>query len=204
MNTASVKSYDQRVRLLDETLYHLCSQHPKHTSVSEVHAKLWIIATTLASGIERKVSLTEVEKRFLDQGLQLDRLMAELRTIAEPLSPENLKAIVTTHGHIVKILTTVAGDQSARSFVSKYIHFHNSAVPIYDSRAAKTLRSLVPWTEDLKIFPIAKAEDKKYARYTMRFLKLYALVKAKRLRLNAKCLDHYLLWTDSKSRRAEA
>jgi len=54
---ASVKSYDKRVRLLDETLYRLCSEHPKHTSVSEVHAKLWIIARTLASGIERKVSL---------------------------------------------------------------------------------------------------------------------------------------------------
>jgi len=84
------------------------------------------------------------------------------------------------------------------------MHFHNSAVPIYDSRAAKTLRSWIRLTDDLKTFPVTGGEDKKYAEYTMRFLKLYALVQSKSLPLNVKYLDHYLLWIDSKSRRAEA
>jgi len=196
----SVDRYEQHSRLLDDTLRRLCSEHPEHTSPSAVHVKLWIIARTYQTGIERKVPLSLVEKRFLSNGRRLDKLMAELRTVVEPLSPENLKTIVRLHAQIVKI---VAPNASPRSFVSKYMHFHNSAVPIYDSRAAKTLRSWIRLTDDLKAFPITGGEDKKYAEFTMRFLKLYALVRSKRLPLNVKCLDHYLLWMNSKSRRAE-
>jgi hypothetical protein len=194
----SAKSYDERVRLLDETPYRLCSEHPKHSDVSEVHAKLWIIARTLASGIERKVSLAKVEKQFFGHGAQLDRLMGQLRAIVEPLSPENLKVIVTIHGQTVKTLRALAGDRSARSFVSKYMYFHNSAVPIYDSRANKALRGLIRMTDDLKTFSVSDSDDKKYARFAMRFLKLYALVESERLRPNVKSLDHYLLSVDSK------
>src|SRR5690349_12362372 len=105
----SVKSYDKYVRLLDDTLYRLCREHPGHTEPLEVHAKLWIIGRTLATGIERKVSLAQVRKLFLDHGLRLDRLMATLRTIAEPLSPDNLKNIVILHSQIVNIITAITG-----------------------------------------------------------------------------------------------
>src|SRR5579871_4932592 len=50
-----VKRYDSIVRLLDQTIYDLCAAHPDHKSAASVHAKVWIIARTLSSGLERAI-----------------------------------------------------------------------------------------------------------------------------------------------------
>jgi hypothetical protein len=197
---AEVSHYEKDLRLLDDTLYRLCREHPNHTTPSSVHAKLWIIGRTYATGIERKIEtrkkkrspLSKVAELFLANGEQLDELIAELNTIAEPLSPEKLQTVTRVHGRILKILARITRDgQSPRSFVSKYLHFHNSLVPIYDSRAAGVLRAFKPRTIDE--FQIPAGGDTKYAEFTMRFLKLYEFVRAADLKVNVKYLDNYLL-----------
>ena len=47
--------YAQGWRAIDETLYHLCRDHPHHDHRPWVNAKILIIGRTYATGIERKV-----------------------------------------------------------------------------------------------------------------------------------------------------
>ncbi len=204
---ASVRYYDENLRLLDDTLRHLCREHPDHIRPSSVHAKLWIIARTYATGLERKVatrgtqgsSLSQVATKFLANGRRLDELIGELNAVAEPLSAEKLKTIVRLHGTMVNMFTPVIRrGQSVRAFVSKYLHFHNSVVLIYDSLATDILRRLVPWTRELETFSMPVRADKTYAWHTMRFLTLYGFVRAAHLTLNVKYLDHYLIWLADK------
>jgi hypothetical protein len=70
------------------------------------------------------------------------------------------------------------------------MHFHNPSVPIYDSYAESSLRSLVRWNKELEAVQIPVEGDTEYAWYVMRFLDLYSRVASKKLPLNVKQLDH--------------
>jgi hypothetical protein len=84
--------------------------------------------------------------------------------------------------------------KSPRSFVSQYLHFHNPAVPIYDSYAKPSLKSLVPWDDGLNVFKASGAVDHEYDRYVKRFRRLCSMVQEKELIVSVKRLSHYLIW----------
>jgi hypothetical protein len=197
--------------VLDETLYELCRKNPCHVPSDAVFAKVFIIGRTYSTGIERQVkskgsqgsSISQVAERFVTNGKELDDSLRRLSTISEPLGPEKLQTIVETHGRILRLLQPITRKgQSPRSFVSKYIHFNNPAVPIYDSYAESGVRSLVRWSEKLEVFKITPDADKEYAWYVMRFLVLYRYVESKQLPLKTKLLDHYLVWLTDRQRVA--
>jgi len=205
--TDSVKRYDGRIKLLDQTLYDLCRGHPNHSNPAEVHAKLWIIARTLASGLEKKVhktaekkqggGLRSVEDALLKSRPKMDEIFGTLRTIAEP-SSENLATIVRMHGELSRILTCATGGRSARSFVSKYMHFHNPVVPIYDSLAVKGIKAIkIPSpSKGASRAVVGVSGDEKYAQFVLRFYQLYEA--AKRLLPSSdegltKRLDYFLI-----------
>src|SRR4051812_35154771 len=142
---------------MEKTLSRLGRENPDHARRSSVCAKLWIIGRTYATGIERKVattgsqgsSMSQVTDLFLSHAPEIDGLFDELREITEPLDLVRLKAIVSIHGRLVSLLCPITRkNQSTRSFVSKYMHFHNPAVPIYDSVATAALRGLIRWHDD--------------------------------------------------------
>lgn len=203
----SVTEYKDKWRVLDDVLLRLCRDNPGHTTRREVYAKLWIIGRTYATGIERKVatkgtqgsSLSQVAEHFLAHGQKLDRLFDELRGITEPLTPAKLRIIVSVHGRIVTFLRPITRKrQSTRSFVSKYMHFHNPVVPIYDSIAAAKLPRIVPWKKELAVFDMPQDADENYGRHVMRFYRLYLVVAAASAGLppTVKYLDNYLLGMD--------
>lgn len=198
----AVRYFDENVRLLDETIHGLCAEHPDHKDPASVHAKVWIIARTLSSGLERVIkskgarqgrALTRVRDEILKNGKRIDGLMADLKTIREPLSAEKLRKIVSIHGEILILLQPIAR-KPPRSFVSKYLHFHNSVVPIYDRMANRALRDHRLLARAEKIFEMPPRGDKAYARHTMRFFKLYDIVREKSLEEpTVKRLDSYLI-----------
>ena len=125
--------YAQGWRAIDETLYHLCRDHPHHDHRPRVNAKILIIGRTYATGIERKVpttgaqggSISQVADLFYAHREKIDQCFVRLAKVSEPLTTSNIPEILTIHGLISKYLTEITRrKQLARSFVSKYLHFH--------------------------------------------------------------------------------
>jgi len=197
-----IDDYNSSWSLIDSTLYRLCQENPKHTRREQVCAKLFIIGRTYSTGIERKVatdgtqgsSMTQVADLMFSHGKSIDDWIDELQVVVEPLTPKHLSKIVSVHGRMVKLISTLTRrSQSSRSFVSKYMHFHNPAVPIYDSIAAANAQHLVRWSKSLAVFETPLDQDECYAEYVMRFFRLYQEVAATKLPLKVKYVDAYLL-----------
>jgi hypothetical protein len=196
--------YTQSWKAIDETFYRLCRDHPRHNERPWVNAKILIIGRTYATGIERKVpttgaqgsSISQVATFFFTRREELDQWFARLTKVSEPLTTSNVQEILTVHGLILERLKEITRNrQVARSFVSKYLHFHNPAVPIYDSVASASLRNLVP-LRSIRGFQIAPAEhaDSEYADYVRRFTSLYQHIAAQGLAVTVRALDSYLIW----------
>jgi hypothetical protein len=209
MTTVSAATYNELVALseqtwkvTDQTLYRLCRENPGHADRSAVCAKLWIIGRTFATGIERKVktdgtqgsSMSQVADHFCKHSTEIDSWFAELAGIAEPLDATKCKSIVSIHGRMVGLLCPITRrNQSTRSFVSKYMHFHNPAVPIFDSLAFGVLRGLARWNHSMALFEMPTEKDESYGWYVMRFLALYKQLEAAGLMPSVRHLDYYLL-----------
>jgi len=198
----AVRDYRQTWRVTDQVLYDLCRNYFSHPERPNVHAKLWIIGRTYATGIERKVptdgrqggSLSQVAELFLRNGEKLDGWFGELSALHEPLTVKKMKTIVRLHGKVVKLLSGITRNgQSSRAFVSKYMHFHCPAVPIFDSFVYSTMPKMVPWQKSLEVFGLPADADEEYAWYAMRFWNLCQQAQAAGVDLRVKYLDYYIL-----------
>jgi hypothetical protein len=205
----SVEHYDATWQLLDETLYRVCRENPGHHSRAAVYGKLYLIGRTYATGVERKIatsgaqgsSISQVADYLLRNGEKVDRLLGELGVIREPLTVDGLRSLASVHGRFVRLMARVTQrGQGLRSFVSKYLHFHNPAVPIYDSVADGVLPSLVRWSETPIIPDMPENADPSYGWYLMRFFELYGRLREKQLQVTVKHLDNYLLWLAERKR----
>ena len=193
--------YEETWRVMDNTLYGLCREHPTHTERSSVCAKLWLIGRTYATGIERKVkttgsqgsSMAQITDHFIAHAGEIDSLLGELQECAGALSPPSLLKIAVVHGALGSLLCPITrGGQSTRSFASKYLHFHNPTVPIYDSVAFSMLRREVRWNKALE-FAAPGGADLEYARFLARFYKLYCDIRQSGQEPTVRHVDHYLL-----------
>jgi len=198
----AVADYDRTWRATDETLYDLCRRHPAHGNRAGVHAKLWIIGRTYATGIERKIpangkqggSMSQLADHLLKHGRQADGLFAQLRRLAEPLDPDKLRSVLDLHGRFIALIQPVVRrNQSPRSFASKYMHFHCPAVPIIDTYADRACRKMIRWQKSFCLFDLPAGADEYYARYVFRFWRLYQQALAAGLQPTVKHLDYYLL-----------
>jgi hypothetical protein len=200
----SRQDYAQQWQTLDEILYRLCREHLLHTDQLSVNAKIWIIGRTYATGIERKVpttgapgsSISQVANFFFRHNKQIDDWIDHLPKVPEQLAASNVPNILTIHGLMSTKLTEITREnQSARSFVSKYLHFHSPCVPIYDSVAPKSIRSIDPHraVRDSESSSPEHA-DQEYAEYVGRFLRLYEYVASRGLQITVRSLDYYLVW----------
>lgn len=200
---SSVASYDKWTGQLDEVLYDLCRKSPGHADHSGVAAKCWMIGRTYATGIERKISSRGSQGSSMEQlvdllvkhGNEVDDLIAPLRSLKGPLTPEALEMILSAHGRFLRVLEgVVRKNQTPRSFASKYFHFHCPLVPIYDSVVARVIPGLVRWNSSLVVFLQPDDADDEYAWFCYRFWKLYSEARAKfRSGVTVKLLDYHLL-----------
>ncbi len=193
--------YRKQLSLIDDVLYRLCREYPEHSKKSSIHAKLWIIGRTYASGIERLGkstneqggSLTSLAEHLYKNRKTVDAIFKRLATIKEPLNKDKLKVIVQEHGRFVKLLSLkLRKNRSARSFASKYMHFHCPSVPLYDSYASNFLRSAYRWNDNLVEFKMPASADEDYYAYVCRFWQLYQYLKAKGKEVTVKLIDNYV------------
>jgi hypothetical protein len=199
---ASCNKYGAVWKALDDVLYDLCKNHPTHTARGSINAKLWIIGRTYATGIERKIeskgsqgsSMTQLADLFETNQNAIDQLVSELAGFSEPLTEKMLETIVRVHGQLFKLIQPLLTDQqSPRSFVSKYLHFHCPLVPVYDNIAQQELRKLIRWRKHYEVFALPSGADSDYARYCFRFWQLYQDIGQAGGTASVKLVDNYLL-----------
>ena len=195
--------YKDNWALLNEILYKMCKNHYFHKDLSTINAKVWIIGRTLATGIERMISSSGAQGDSLGQLARhmyknrriLDSIFYRLSSIREPLTTPKLKVIVMEHGKFVRLLAEILRDnQSARSFASKYMHFHCPSVPIYDRYANGELRRICRWEDSYELFDLPKGADEEYYYFVLRFWQLYKKIKESVKSTNSRLIDCYLLW----------
>ncbi len=196
------QDYRERWALLDKQLYEVCRRYPRHEDLGTVNAKLWLIGRSFATGIERQIksdgsqggSMGQLAQCLISNASELDQILSQLAVVQEPLAPDKLEAIASAHGRIMKIVAKVVRkNRSPRSFVSKYLHFHCPAVPIYDSWAVEKLRALYRWQSSFQVFKLPLGADEEYCWHLMRFWQLYEDAKKVRGKATSRMLDQYLL-----------
>lgn len=197
---ASWERFDDDWGGVDDILYQLCRDHPGHETRRVVTAKLALVGRVYAAGLERRVTppageqaITVIAEHVLKYGSQVDDLIHGLDAVREPLDAVSMATIVAEHGRLMTLLQKCSTDGKApRSFASKYLHFHQPAVPIYDEYARQKLSRLVHWERSYVAFDPPACGDRDYWDYCIRFFRLYDGCRAAGLRVSVKTLDVYL------------
>lgn len=196
------RDYKTNWEAVEIALYGLCKRYSKHQTKNAINAKLWIIGRTYATGIERKIkskgtqgsSMEQLSNHIWKNRHRTDKILKNLTRVHEPLTEKKLQIILQVHGRLLKLIQPMLRNrQSPRSFISKYLHFHCPAVPIYDGIAASALIKMCPWKKAYEIFPMTKSADKNYRNFVFRFWQIYQEACKTRAKVSVKFLDHYIL-----------
>lgn len=143
---------DDAWSLGNSVLYDLCRTHPRHLSVREVVAKVWLIGRAYSAAVERGRGIAAgpslSNDSFYTDALapalitsQLDERLLALQALHH-ITLDGVAPILAAHGYLVSELARLTG-KDKRSFASKYLHFHRpSLFFIYDSRATEAVRAL--------------------------------------------------------------
>ncbi len=200
----SVTNYKDQWRTLDGVLYTLCRDYPGHDRIDGINAKLNIIGRTYSTGIERRIksegtqgsSMLKLADYFFKHRAEIDSLIEHISALMEPLTWKGIVGILIAHGRLVQLLTGITQyGYRPRSFVSKYLHFHNPVFPIYDSVASGEIRRIVPLRSVLNIdFDVDGVSDSEYNDYVKRFFALYLHSIERGLPITVCSLDFYLMW----------
>ncbi len=185
---------------VDEVLYDLCRRFPGHSNRRAVMAKVALIGRAYQAGLERCISPPPGEQAVVVAGDHLfrhardaDEIVDALNGIREPLTAPAMCRIVELHGQLTSLLRGAQPRARApRSFVSKYLHFHNPAVPIYDSYAAIALGKRVPWRGGPAPFERPSGSDAEYCGYCSRLFGLYVACHEGGVPATVKALDAWL------------
>jgi hypothetical protein len=97
----SKQEYELDWQTLDEVLYRLCREHPRHDNRGAVNAKVCIIGRAYATGIQGKVptsgaqgsSISKVSEFPLRHHGDTDRWFLHLGKISEPLTTVSIRKI---------------------------------------------------------------------------------------------------------------
>lgn len=211
----AIEDYKAMWSVADEELLRLCRRHPAHGDLGTVNAKLLIIGRAYATGIERKVRADGSQAGALKRiaallaghtiAKEIDGLIDSLPKTSNVITKRSVALALNAHGRMVELMREITlREQSPRSFVSKYLHFHRPVVPVYDSIVADAIPRLVRWTSELEVVPCSEYYDREYYRYVMRFWHLSQQVLAKPgTAPTVRQLDHYVLYVAERRRAAK-
>lgn len=197
---AAATAFDRDWGAVDEVLYDLCRCYPGHSDRRTLTAKVVLIDRAYSAGLQRQVdpdqgaqAITKIADFIVEHGSELDAFTDELALLREPLDAAAMATIVSLHGRFTTLLRPLTRDAMApRSFAAKYLHFHNPAVPLYDSYVSSGLVRLVRW--DSREIPFARppGSDADYWDFCVRFLRLCEACRSVGLAVSVKSLDAYL------------
>ncbi len=194
------EDFDRDWGAVDEVLYDICRRYPDHSDRRGLTAKIALVGRAYSAGLERRVTPPEAKQAITviadfvhEHRAEVDAIVADVRELREPLTAAAMRDIVDLHGRFCTLLRGVATDgKTPRSFAAKYLHFHNPAVPIYDSYAVAGLSRLVRWDSTLRLFDAASGADEEYYAFCVRFWRLYEECLRAGRTVTVKSLDTYL------------
>jgi len=187
----------------NEVLYSLAAEHPGHTNLPDVVAKVGIISRSYAAGAERHAAngFVGLAEHLHANAILVDQIVAGLQTTAgapEVYDSVSALASVTEHGRLCKLLAgATRGGNWLPSFASKYLHFHAPGVPIFDSRAAWRIRQpdFYPFRgRSVRRFTPPRVFDGRYYKFCNQFLAMWDDAVAAGLAVSVRSLDQYLLY----------
>ena len=128
---------------MDDCLYHLCRENPKHDSLLAINAKIFIIGLTFETGVKRQVrskrtqgsSLTQVVNLIHTNHQSVDQQFHRLSAISEPLTASKLADILDIHGILVKLR-----ELSVRVRRSEAVALRQPVVPVADGLDGRFIR----------------------------------------------------------------
>ncbi|MDA8039855.1 MAG: hypothetical protein M0Z69_12000 [Actinomycetota bacterium] len=120
------------------------------------------------------------------------------------LTEAAVRDVLEAHGQLLAAVTSAGGidAKSARSFASKFLHFHDAVVPIIDSRTAETRARFLTWKgapRELRQagmdWPRPVGCDPQYRWHVIRVALLWKHLSAlgPSAKVTVKGLDHMLL-----------
>jgi hypothetical protein len=200
----SVDSYKREGRLLDDTLYQLCYEHPGHTDPGVVNAKLWLIGRGFATGVERHIpstgkqgsSLGKMTVHLLRNAYAVDQIVRRLRQLHEPLDTGKLQVVITQHGKFCRIASRIARSKLV-SFASKYLHFHAPIVPIFDRWAYGQVWRMRQRDNSVP-FKLPTGGNNSFYWYCLAFWQVYESLRDLRQSPNVRLVESYLMWLASR------
>lgn len=139
-------------------LYNMCKTYPYHKNTDEIIAKIWLIGRSYAAAIERRRNKKHSNDSFYIWAANeikrfgFDEKIQRIPINTHKLDIENFKLIYETHSYITQKFYDIT-KLKKRSLASKYIHFHRPIVPIYDSRAERSIREVFNTYEFLEELP---------------------------------------------------
>lgn len=185
----------------NNVLYDLCKRYPGHRHIDEIVAKIWLIGRSYAASIERRQNKKESSDRFyvtVAKRLINSEIDKYIDTIPneDKLNKINLFSICKAHRYLSEIFYELTMKYKA-SLASKYLHFHKPIVPIYDSRANKSIGQIMAGVtvckkyQELFTKPYERKEYNKFA-IKMLYLQDFLLEKTRRV-YTVREIDKYLL-----------
>jgi len=201
----AVAAFQRDWGAVDEVLYGLCRDHPGHGDRRAVAAKVVLIGRAYSAGLERQVEVPEggqaisaIVDHVVAHSGEIDDMLGDLHAVSEPLTAIGMETIVSVHGRFTALLTSATrGGSVPRSFASKYLHFHNPAVPLYDSYALAGLRRRVRWDRSQLPFACPAGGDDVedgYYQFCVRFWRLVEACRKAGVAVTVKSLDS-CLWS---------
>ena len=199
--TEAVTKYNQRWGILDSALYRVCREHPDHSDIAAVIAKVFLIGRAYQTGIERQMTsdgsqagvMEALAEHLWSHAREVDELFGPVRGVESWDGPDTVQDVASAHAGLLKLLTlmpTLRKNRTPRSFVSKYLHFHAPIAPIYDALAVEAIGTFVL---DTARIPPAPEGEKEYVAFLRRFVALESTANGAGVAVTSKRLDHYLL-----------
>ncbi len=192
----SKKERLEKVASEDNILYRMCEDYPDHSVYAWVNAKVEIIGRAYQTGIERQIigndAIRKLTNYVFKRGKDFDREISNIRGIEKNEPLKVMKQIIDSHSTLVNVLKGITRDhRSPRSFISKYLHFHLSFVPVFDRYVTKNIKRHVGKKEIEKYNRYFKGGDSDYSNYVKRLI-----VFSKNLEIdlltNVKNLDYFI------------
>jgi hypothetical protein len=198
--TRAIKRYEAGWKPVDGELYDLCRRRPRHDDFADVYTKVAVIGRVYAAGISRSSKADGDREAAVANGLvSLGTAITDrLAKIGDSdLDRSTFTQILELHAWVCQELLTHTGNTWQQSFVSKYLHFHNPIVPIFDSRAEGAIGRFVGWPA---VYGLRSGISRqrgwpiRYYNFATAFVVLYECAQTETsLRPTVKELD-YLLW----------
>jgi hypothetical protein len=198
--TQAIMNYKATWKPVDAELYDLCGRRPRHDNFADVYTKVTVVGRVYEAGVARAWRgdgdpETEVAQVIVEQADLIDNGLTRLK--GRSFDRQSASEIVELHGHIARAISHRSGSVFLTSFASKYLHFHCSITPIFDSNAQAATGQFVGG-ELINPIKTSMAQLPEWARayrnFVAAFIALYERAYAETtLKPSVKELDH-LLW----------